>query len=104
VLLGWRFRDDRKNPHVVFDATREDKADVKRRAAVGIPAFEAVSTCRGIMWDQSDEDAFPGYPDGVQYASEPRTSYQARARQEIAEDADVELHYTSRFTESVVER
>lgn len=56
------------------------------------------------MWDRSDEDAFPGYPDGVQYASEPRTSYQARARQGVAEDADVELHYTSRFTESVVER
>lgn len=103
ALFGWGcIRDDRKDPHVVFDATREDRAEAKRRAAIGIPAFEAVSS-RGV-WDQSDEDAFPGYPDGVQYASEPRTSYQARARQDIAEDADVELHYTARFSEAVVER
>jgi hypothetical protein len=97
-----RIRDDRKNSHVVFDQTRDERAKVKRRAAVGIPAFEAVSSRR--MCDQNDEDAFPGYPDGVEYASEPRTSYQARARQGIAEDADVELHYTARFTEGVVER
>jgi hypothetical protein len=93
---------DRKNPHVVFDATREDRAEAKRRAAIAIPAFEAVSS-RGV-WDQgSDEDPYPGYPDGVQYASAPRTSYQARARQGIADDADVELHYTARFSERVVE-
>jgi DNA (cytosine-5)-methyltransferase 1 len=76
---------------------------VKRRAAVAIPTFETVSTNRG-SWEQSEEDPFPGYPDGVPYASVPRTSYQARARQGIAEDADVQLHYTARFSESVVER
>lgn len=55
-------------------------------------------------WDQSEEDPFPGYPDGVPYASPPRTRYQARVRQGIAEDADVELHYTARYTEGVIER
>jgi hypothetical protein len=86
----------------VFDATRDERSEVKRRAAVGIPAFEVVSS-RSVC-DQNDEDMFPGYPDGVQYASEPRTSYQDRARQGIADDADVMLHYTARFTEGVVER
>jgi hypothetical protein len=75
---------------------------VKKRAAVGIPAFEAVSK-RGTS-DQSDEDIFPGYPDGVPYASTPHTRYQALARQGIAEDAEVELHYTARYSEGVVER
>lgn len=70
---------------------------------MAIPTFETVSTNRGA-WDQSEEDPFPGYPDGVPYASVPRTSYQARARQGIAEDADVQLHYTARFSESVIER
>jgi hypothetical protein len=101
-VFSGHIRNDRKNPHVVFNATRADKAEVKRRAAVAIPAFEAVSSRRG--WDQNGEDPFPGYPDGVQYASAPRTSYQARAREGIAEDADVDLHYTARFTEGVVER
>lgn len=55
-------------------------------------------------WDQSEEDPFPGYPDGVPYASPPRTRYQARVRQGIAEDADVELHYTARYTGGVIER
>jgi hypothetical protein len=96
------FGNDRKNPHVVFDATQADRTEAKRRAAIAIPAFDAVS--RGVMWDQSDEDAFPGYPDGVQYASAPLTSYQTRAREGIAEDADVELHYTARFSDPVVER
>lgn len=86
---------------MVIEATRADKAEVKRRAAVAIPAFEAVSN-RG-KWDQS-EDSFPGYPDGVPYASAPRTRYQARMRRGIAEDADVKLHYTARFSESVIER
>jgi DNA (cytosine-5)-methyltransferase 1 len=95
-------RDIRMDPHSVIGATREDRSEVKRRAAKGIPAFEAVSFRRG--WDQSEEDPFPGYPDGVPYASPPRTRYQARVRQGIAEDADVELHYTARFTESVLER
>lgn len=75
---------------------------MKKRAAVGIPAFEAVSS-RSTL-DQSEEDAFPGYPDGVPYASPPRTCYQALARQGIAEDAEVELHYTARYSENVVER
>jgi hypothetical protein len=75
---------------------------VKKRAAIGIPTFEAVSI-RGT-WDQSEEDPFPGYPDGVPYASPPRTRYQALVRQGIAEDAEVELHYTARYSESVVER
>lgn len=92
----------RKNPHTVLEATQADRAGAKRRAAIAIPAFEAVS--RGGMWDQSDEDTYPGYPDGVQYASAPRTRYQARAREGIAEDADVELHYTARFSEAIVER
>ena len=56
------------------------------------------------MADDSDEDPCPGYQDGVSYASAPRTRYQARAREGIAEDADVELHYTARYTEIVVER
>jgi hypothetical protein len=75
---------------------------VKKRAAIGIPAFQAVSI-RGT-WDRSEEDPFPGYPDGVPYASPPRTRYQALVRQGIAEDAEVELHYTARYSESVVER
>lgn len=74
---------------------------VKRRAAVGIPAFKAASSLEAY---DIDEDPFPGYPDGVSYASAPRTRYQARAREGIAEDADVELHYTARYTENVVER
>jgi DNA (cytosine-5)-methyltransferase 1 len=74
---------------------------VKRRAAVGIPAFEAVS---GQGEYDAEEDPFPGYPDGVPYASAPRTRYQALAREGIAEDADVELHYTARYSENVVER
>lgn len=82
--------------------TRADRSEVKRRAAIGIPAFDAVSI-RGA-WDQSEEDQFPGYPDGVAYASPPRTRYQARVRQGIPEDADVKLHYTARFSESVIER
>ncbi|KAH9180823.1 S-adenosyl-L-methionine-dependent methyltransferase [Lactarius sanguifluus] len=90
---------DWKNPHVVIKATRDEKAGAKRRAAVGIPAFEAASG----QYD-TDEDPFPGYPDGVSYASVPRTRYQARAREGIAEDADVELHYTARYSENVVER
>jgi hypothetical protein len=69
---------------------------------VAIPAFEAVST--RAMWEQDDDDMFSGYPDGVPYASVPRTRYQARARQGITEDADVELHYTARFSQIVVER
>jgi hypothetical protein len=95
-------RGDRKNPHVIIEATREDRAEVKRRAAVAIPAFEAVSS-RALEQDE-DEDPFPGYPDGVPYASTPRTRYQARARESIAEDADVKLHYTARFSQNVVER
>jgi DNA (cytosine-5)-methyltransferase 1 len=95
-------RNNRINPHWIIKVTRADKAEVKRRAAIGIPAFEAVSN-HGV-WDQSEEDSFPGYPDGVPYASPPRTRYQARARQGIAEDADVELHYTARFSEGVIER
>ncbi len=74
---------------------------MKRRAAVGIPAFDA-ETNQGTYDD--DEDAFPGYPDGVSYLSAPRTRYQSRAREGIAEDADVELHYTARYSENVVER
>ncbi|KAF8261693.1 S-adenosyl-L-methionine-dependent methyltransferase [Lactarius quietus] len=93
---------DWKNPHRVIKVTQGDRAMVKRRAAVGIPAFEAASG-PGVYYD-SDEDPFPGYPDGVSYASAPRTRYQARAREDIAEDADVELHYTARYSESVVER
>jgi hypothetical protein len=101
-LSGVHIQHDRKNPHTVLEATQADRAEAKRRAAIAIPAFEAVS--RGGMWDQSDEDAYPGYPDGVQYASAPRTRYQARAREGIAEDADVELHITGRFSETIVER
>ncbi|KAI9446182.1 S-adenosyl-L-methionine-dependent methyltransferase [Lactarius indigo] len=92
---------DWKNPHVVIKATQEEKTQVKRRAAVAIPAFEAVSFQAGY---DTDEDPFPGYPDGVSYASAPLTRYQARARGGIAEDADVELHYTARYSEIVVER
>lgn len=51
-----------------------------------------------------EEDPFPGYPDGIPYASPPRTRYQARARQGIAEDAEVELHYTARYSTGVIER
>lgn len=76
---------------------------MKRRAAVGIPTFGAVSS-NGAYNTDEDEDPFPGYPDGVPYTSAPRTSYQARAREGIAEDADVELHYTARYSETVVER
>ncbi|KAI9511110.1 S-adenosyl-L-methionine-dependent methyltransferase [Russula earlei] len=93
---------DWKNPHVVNKATRADRTEVKRRAAIGIPAFVAVSS--RAPRDESEEDTFPGYPDGVPYATPPRTRYQARVRQGIAEDADVELQYTARFSESVVER
>lgn len=75
---------------------------MKRRAAIGIPAFDALPN-HGV-WNQSDEDLFSGYPDGIPYASPPRTRYQARARQGIAEDADVELHYTARYSAGVVER
>ncbi|KAH9026772.1 S-adenosyl-L-methionine-dependent methyltransferase [Lactarius pseudohatsudake] len=99
VLFVDVIRDGRKNPHVVIKATRDEKAGAKRRAAVAIPAFEAASGQCDI-----DEDPFPGYPDGVSYASAPRTRYQARAREGIAEDADVELHYTARYSETVVER
>ena len=91
----------RKNPHQVIKATPADRAEVKRRAAVGIPAFEATSS---QMADDSDDDPCPGYQDGVSYASAPRTRYQARAREGIAEDADVELHYTARYSDIVVER
>ena len=102
--LDISFWNDRKNPHSVIEATRADKAEVKKRAALGIPAFEAVSI-RASARDQSeDDDPFSGYPDGVPYASPPRTSYQALARQGIAEDAEVELHYTARYSEGVVER
>ena len=87
---------------MVIKATREDRAEEKRRAAVAIPAFEAVSS-RAVQ-DQDKEDPFPGYPDGVPYASAPRTRYQARAREGVAEDADVELHYTACFSETVLER
>lgn len=87
---------------MVIKGTREDRAEEKRRAAVGIPAFEAVSS-RGAQ-DQDEEDPFPGYPDGVPYASAPRNRYQACVREGIAEDADVELHYTARFSETVTER
>jgi DNA (cytosine-5)-methyltransferase 1 len=93
--------DGRKNPHKVIKATPADRAEVKRRAAVGIPAFEAANSPGDY---DSDEDPCPGYQDGVSYASAPRTRYQARAREGIAEDADVELHYTARYSESVVER
>ncbi|KAF8503256.1 S-adenosyl-L-methionine-dependent methyltransferase [Russula emetica] len=93
---------DWKNPHSVIEATRADKAEEKKRAAIGIPAFEAVSN-HGA-WDQSEGDPFPGYPDGVPYASPPRTRYQALVRQGSAEDAEVELHYTARYSEAVVER
>jgi hypothetical protein len=103
--LDISFRNDRKNPHSVIKATRADKAEVKKRAAIGIPAFEAVSNRgNGGTWDLSEDDLYPGYPDGVPYASQPRTWYQALARQGIAEDAEVELHYTARYSESVVER
>ncbi len=100
--IPYIIRNCRRNPHAAIEARRADKAEMKKRAAIGIPAFEAVSY--NGAWDKSEEDPFPGYPDGVPYASPPRTSYQARARQGIAEDADVELHYTPRFSESVVER
>ena len=86
---------------MVIKATQGDRTEVKRRAAVGIPTFEAAS---GQAANDTDEDPFPGYPDGVSYASAPRTRYQARAREGIAEDADVELHYTARYSESVAER
>ena len=75
---------------------------MKKRAAIGIPTFEAISN-RGAL-DQSNEDPFPGYPDGVPYASPPRTHYQALARRGLAEDAEVELHYTARYSEILVER
>ena len=96
------FGTNRENPHSVIEATKADRAEVKKRAAIGIPAFEAVSN-RG-EWDQSNGDPFPGYPDGVPYASSPRTHYQALARRGLAEDAEVELHYTARYSEAVVER
>ena len=76
---------------------------MKRRAAVGIPAFEAVSTHGAYITDE-DSDPFPGYPDGVSYASVPRTCYQARAREGTTKDTDIELHYTARYSEIVVER
>ena len=75
---------------------------MKKRAAIGIPTFETVSN-RGAR-DQSEEDPFPGYPDGVPYTGPPRTRYQALARQGTVEDAEVELHYTARYSEGVVER
>lgn len=91
--------------YLVIEATRDDKAEAKKRAAIGIPAFEAVSNRGGGgAWDLSEVDLFPGYPDGVPYASPPRTRYQALVRQGIAEDAEVELHYTARYSENVVER
>jgi hypothetical protein len=44
-----------KNLHVVFDAMHKGRAEVKRRAAVGIPAFEAVSSPRYVgKWLHSD--------------------------------------------------
>jgi DNA (cytosine-5)-methyltransferase 1 len=95
--------DGRKDPHRAIKATQGDKAEVKRRAAVGIPAFEAASS-HGAYNTDEDSDPFPGYPDGVSYASAPRTRYQARAREGISEDADVELHYTARYSEVVIER
>ena len=97
------FATCRKDPHRIIKATQGDKAEVKRRAPVGIPAFEALSR-RGAFDIDEDSDPFPGYPDGVSYASAPRTRYQARAREGIAEDADVELHYTARYSEMVIER
>ena len=96
--------NDRENPHSVIKETRADKAEEKKRAAVGIPAFEAVSTRNHDARDQNEGELFPGYPDGVPYASPPRTRYQALARQGIEEDAEVELHYTARYSENVVER
>ena len=102
-VLPWHIHNNRKNPHTIIEATRADRAEAKRRAAIGIPAFEAVSSRSGV-WDQDEDDIFPGYPDGVSYASAPRTRYQVRARQGIAEDADVKLHYTASFSETVVER
>lgn len=102
--LDISFWNDRKNPHSVIEATRADKAEVKKRAALGIPAFEVVSIRASARDQTEDDDPFSGYPDGVPYASPPRTSYQALARQGIAEDAEVELHYTARYSEGVVER
>jgi hypothetical protein len=55
------------------------------------------------VWDQSDKNTFLGYPDSVQYVSKLCISYQARVHQEIAEDADIELHYMVHFSEVVVE-
>ncbi|KAF8266486.1 S-adenosyl-L-methionine-dependent methyltransferase [Lactarius quietus] len=74
----------------VIKVTQGDRAMVKRRAAVGIPAFEAASgpgaTQTGVI-RQRAAHALPG-----------------PCSEDIAEDADVELHYTARYSESVVER
>jgi hypothetical protein len=75
---------------------------LKERAEIGIPAFDAVSNHGN--GEQSMGDTVPGYPDGVPYADTPLTRYQLLARQGIAEDAEVELHYTARYSEMVVER
>ena len=75
---------------------------MKKRAALGIPAFEAVSK-RGTG-GQRDKGPFPGYPEGIPYTGPPRTSYQALARQGIEEDGELELHYTAHYSGSVVER
>ncbi|KAI9459440.1 S-adenosyl-L-methionine-dependent methyltransferase [Lactarius psammicola] len=98
---AWQPKFDWKNPHMIIKATQSDRTEVKRRAAVAIPTFEAAS---GQGAYDTDEDLFPGYPDGVSYASAPRTRYQARVREGIAEDADVELHYTAGYSENVAER
>ncbi|KAF9454585.1 S-adenosyl-L-methionine-dependent methyltransferase [Macrolepiota fuliginosa MF-IS2] len=88
------------NPHRVIAKTKADEQfDLKRLRELNIPCVDAVYHGAG----SNELEMYPGYPDGVEYATKPQNRYQKWLRKEMGEGEKVQGHYTKRFSEPVVE-
>ncbi|KAG6806287.1 hypothetical protein H0H93_003229, partial [Arthromyces matolae] len=77
-------------------ATSKDKKAVKRRIEDDIPQFPAVLNPHLRF-------TLPGFPNGVDYLTQPLNRYQMWLRRGMKEREKVQGHYTRFFTAAVVE-
>ncbi|KAG6851305.1 hypothetical protein H0H93_011741 [Arthromyces matolae] len=84
------------NPHKKIAATSKDKKAVKRRIEDDIPQFPAVLNPHMRF-------TLPGFPNGVDYLTQPLNRYQMWLRRGMKDREKVQGHYTRFFTAAVVE-
>ncbi|TFK42486.1 S-adenosyl-L-methionine-dependent methyltransferase [Crucibulum laeve] len=86
------------NPHAIFPATEESKAEVVEREALGIRQFHAAGAARTER---------TGFTRGEPYAMPPQNRYQRWLRQGMIDDdgeeGKVRGHYTKKFVSHIVE-